>query len=75
MAGDSFNAVKDDKDLLERLQSRQEKMRKRLPKIPKRYTREAFSQIQEGSKGTQPNHQGDVQGSVGAIISSCEVRY
>ena len=74
MAGDSFNAVKDDKVAREIAESRQEKMREDvLAKNASTTLEKLFSQIQEGeTKELNLIIKGDVQGSVGAIISSLE---
>ena len=74
MAGDSFNAVKDDKVAREIAESRQEKMREDvLAKNASTTLEKLFSQIQEGeTKELNLLIKGDVQGSVGAIISSLE---
>ncbi|ASS38109.1 translation initiation factor IF-2, partial [Mogibacterium pumilum] len=74
MAGDSFNAVKDDKVAREIAESRQEKMREDvLAKNASTTLEKLFSQIQEGdTKELNMIIKGDVQGSVGAIISSLE---
>ena len=74
MAGDSFNAVKDDKVAREIAESRQEKVREDiLAKNSSTTLEKLFSQIQEGeTKELNLIIKGDVQGSVGAIISSLE---
>lgn len=74
MAGDSFNAVKDDKVARDIAESRQEKMREDvLAKNASTTLEKLFSQIQEGeTKELNLIIKGDVQGSVGAIISSLE---
>ena len=74
MAGDSFNAVKDDKVAREIAESRQEKMREDvLAKNASTTLEKLFSQIQEGeTKELNLIIKGDVQGSVGAIISSLD---
>ena len=74
MAGDSFNAVKDDKVAREIATSRAEKMREDvLAKNASMTLDKLFSQIQEGeAKELNLIIKADVQGSVGAIISSLE---
>ena len=74
MAGDSFNAVKDDKVAREIAASRAEKMREDvLAKNASMTLDKLFSQIQEGeAKELNLIIKADVQGSVGAIISSLE---
>ena len=74
MAGDSFNAVKDDKVAREIANSRAEKMREDvLAKNASMTLDKLFSQIQEGeTKELNLIVKADVQGSVGAIISSLE---
>ena len=73
-AGDSFNAVKDDKLAREIAGKRLEKMREDvLAKNASTTLDKLFSQIQEGeTKELNLIIKGDVQGSVGAIISSLE---
>lgn len=74
MAGDSFNAVKDDKLAREIANQRKEKLREDvLAKNASTTLDKLFSQIQEGeAKELNLIIKGDVQGSVGAIISSLE---
>lgn len=74
MAGDSFNAVKDDKVAREIANQRKEKLREDvLAKNASTTLDQLFSQIQEGeAKELNLIIKGDVQGSVGAIISSLE---
>ena len=74
MAGDSFNAVKDDKVAREIANQRKEKLREDvLAKNASTTLDKLFSQIQEGeAKELNLIIKGDVQGSVGAIISSLE---
>lgn len=74
MAGDSFNAVKNDKIAKEIATNRQEKLREDvLSKNSSTTLEKLFSQIQEGeTKELNLIIKGDVQGSVGAIISSLE---
>lgn len=74
MAGDSFNAVKDDKLAREIATSRKEKLREDiLAKNASTTLEKLFSQIQEGeAKELNLIVKGDVQGSVGAIITSLE---
>ncbi|NLY87639.1 MAG: translation initiation factor IF-2 [Clostridiales bacterium] len=73
-AGDEFNAVKDDKTAREIAANRQEKMREDImAKNASMTLDKLFSQIQEGeAKELNLIIKGDVQGSVGAIISSLE---
>lgn len=74
MAGDAFNAVKDDKVAREIASSRAEKMREDvLAKNASMTLDKLFSQIQDGeAKELNLIVKADVQGSVGAIISSLE---
>lgn len=74
MAGDAFNAVKDDKVARGIANSRAEKMREDvLAKNASMTLDKLFSQIQEGeTKELNLIIKADVQGSVGAIISSLE---
>ncbi len=74
MAGDSFNAVKDDKVAREIANTRKEKLREDvLAKNASTTLEKLFSQIQEGeAKELNLIIKADVQGSVGAIISSLE---
>ena len=73
-AGDVFNAVKDDKVAREIAEKRQEKLREEvLARNSSTTLEELFSQIQEGEvKELNLIIKGDVQGSVGAIVSSLE---
>ncbi|MBQ0018155.1 MAG: translation initiation factor IF-2 [Clostridiales bacterium] len=73
-AGDAFNAVRDDKTAKEIANNRKEKMREEvLAKNASMTLDKLFSQIQEGeAKELNLIVKGDVQGSVGAIISSLE---
>lgn len=74
MAGDAFNAVKDDKTAREIAENRSIKMREDvLAKNSSTTLEKLFSQIKEGEmKELNLVIKGDVQGSVGAIISSLE---
>jgi translation initiation factor IF-2 len=73
-AGDSFNVVKDDKLAREIAGKRLEKLREDvLAKNASTTLDKLFAQIQEGqTKELNLIIKGDVQGSVGAIISSLE---
>ncbi|MCQ2567039.1 MAG: translation initiation factor IF-2 [Mogibacterium sp.] len=73
-AGDAFNAVRDDKTAKEIANRRKEKMREEvLAKNASMTLDKLFAQIQEGeAKELNLIIKGDVQGSVGAIISSLE---
>ena len=73
-AGDVFNAVKDDKLAREIAEKRQNKLREEvLARNSSTTLEELFSQIQEGEvKELNLIVKGDVQGSVGAIVSSLE---
>ena len=73
-AGDAFNAVRDDKTAREIAANRKEKMREEvLAKNASMTLEKLFSQIQEGeAKELNLIVKADVQGSVGAIISSLE---
>lgn len=73
-AGDEFNAVRDDKTAREIAGRRQEKLREEvLAKNSSMTLDKLFSQIQEGEvKELNLIIKGDVQGSVGALISSLE---
>ena len=73
-AGDSFNAVRDDKTAREIAANRKEKMREEvLARNASMTLDKLFSQIQEGeAKELNLIVKADVQGSVGAIISSLE---
>ncbi|MBR0308303.1 MAG: translation initiation factor IF-2 [Mogibacterium sp.] len=73
-AGDAFNAVRDDKTAREIAQNRKEKMREEvLAKNASMTLDKLFSQIQEGeAKELNLIVKADVQGSVGAIITSLE---
>jgi translation initiation factor IF-2 len=73
-AGDEFNAVRDDKTAREIAGHRQEKLREEVMARNSSTTLEKlFSQIQEGEvKELNLVIKGDVQGSVGALMSSLE---
>ena len=73
-AGDAFNVVRDDKTAREIAANRKEKMREEvLAKNASMTLEKLFSQIQEGeAKELNLIVKADVQGSVGAIISSLE---
>ena len=73
-AGDVFNAVKDDRLAREIAENRQLKLREEvLARNSSTTLEELFSQIQEGEvKELNLIIKGDVQGSVGAIVSSLE---
>ncbi len=73
-AGDVFNAVRDDKTAREIAEHRQEKLREEtLAKNSSMSLEKLFSQIQEGeTKELNLIIKADVQGSVGALISSLE---
>lgn len=73
-AGDEFNAVKEDKTAREIAEQRQQKQREEvLARNSSSTLEELFSQIQEGEvKELNLIIKGDVQGSVGAIVSSLE---
>ena len=73
-AGDTFNAVKDDRLAREIAENRQLKLREEvLARNSSTTLEELFSQIQEGEvKELNLIIKGDVQGSVGAIVSSLE---
>ncbi len=73
-AGDMFNAVRDDKTAREIAANRREKMREEvLAKNASMTLEKLFSQIQEGeAKELNLIVKADVQGSVGAIITSLE---
>ncbi|MFR6258090.1 MAG: translation initiation factor IF-2 [Anaerovoracaceae bacterium] len=73
-AGDVFNAVKDDKLAREIAENRQNKLREEiLARNSSTTLEELFSQIQDGEvKELNLIVKGDVQGSVGAIVSSLE---
>lgn len=73
-AGDEFNAVKDDKTAREIAGNRQEKLREEVMAKNSGMTFDKlFSKIQEGDvKELNVIIKGDVQGSVGAIISLLE---
>lgn len=73
-AGDTFNAVSDDKTARDIATNRKEKMREEvLAKNSSMTLDKLFSQIQEGeAKELNLIIKGDVQGSVGAIITSLE---
>jgi translation initiation factor IF-2 len=73
-AGDEFNAVKDDKTAREIAEHRQEKLREEVMARNSSTTLEKlFSQIQDGeTKELNLIIKADVQGSVGAMITSLE---
>ena len=73
-AGDAFNAVRDDKTAREIAANRKEKMREEVMARNASMTLDKlFSQIQEGeAKELNLIVKADVQGSVGAIITSLE---
>ena len=73
-AGDEFNAVKDDKTAREIAESRAQKLREEvLAKNASTTLDKMFSEMQEGEvKELNVIIKGDVQGSVGALISSLE---
>lgn len=73
-AGDVFNAVKDDRTAREIAERRQLKLREEvLARNSSTTLEELFSQIREGEvKELNLIIKGDVQGSVGAIVSSLE---
>ena len=73
-AGDAFNVVRDDKTAREIAANRKEKMREEvLAKNASMTLEKLFSQIQEGeAKDLNLIVKADVQGSVGAIITSLE---
>lgn len=73
-AGDQFNAVKEDRIAREIAENRREKKREEvLARNSSTTLEELFSQIQEGEvKELNLIIKGDVQGSVGAIVSSLE---
>ena len=73
-AGDAFNVVRDDKTAREIAANRKEKMREEvLAKNASMTLDKLFSQIQEGeAKELNLIVKADVQGSVGAIITSLE---
>ena len=73
-AGDAFNVVRDDKTAREIAANRKEKMREEvLAKNASMTLEKLFSQIQEGeAKELNLIVKADVQGSVGAIITSLE---
>ncbi len=73
-AGDAFNAVKEDRIAREIAEHRKEKKREEvLARNASTTLEELFSQIQEGEvKELNLIVKGDVQGSVGAIVSSLE---
>lgn len=73
-AGDEFNAVKEDRIAREIAENRREKKREEvLARNASTTLEELFSQIQEGEvKELNLIVKGDVQGSVGAIVSSLE---
>ena len=73
-AGDEFNAVKEDKIAREIAEHRKEKLREEvLARNASTTLEQLFSQIQEGEvKELNLIIKGDVQGSVGALVSSLE---
>ena len=73
-AGDEFNAVKDDKLAKEIAENRKMKLREEvLARNASTTLEQLFSQIQEGeTKDLNLIIKGDVNGSVGAIVSSLE---
>ena len=73
-AGDEFNAVKEDKIAREIAEKRTEKLREEvLARNASTTLEKLFSQIQEGEvKELNLIIKGDVQGSVGALVSSLE---
>ena len=73
-AGDAFNAVRDDKTAREIAAARKEKMREEvLARNASMTLDKLFSQIQEGeAKELNLIVKADVQGSVGAIVTSLE---
>lgn len=73
-AGDQFNAVKEDKLAREIAENRKEKLREEiLARNASTTLEQLFSQIQEGQvKDLNLIIKGDVQGSIGAIVTSLE---
>ncbi len=73
-AGDEFNAVKQDKLAKEIADNRKQKLREEiLARNASTTLEQLFSQIQEGEvKDLNLIIKGDVQGSIGAIVSSLE---
>ena len=73
-AGDEFNAVKQDKIAKEIAENRKQKLRDEiLARNASTTLEQLFSQIQEGEvKDLNLIIKGDVQGSIGAIVSSLE---
>ena len=73
-AGDEFNAVKDDKSARDIAEARAQKLREEvLAKNASTTLDKLFSEMQEGEvKELNVIIKGDVQGSVGALISSLE---
>ncbi len=73
-AGDEFHVVKEDKTAREIAESRKIKLREEvLTKNASTTLEQLFSQIQEGEvKDLNMIIKGDVQGSIGAIVSSLE---
>ena len=73
-AGDEFNAVKEDKVAREIAENRKAKLREEiLARNASTTLEQLFSQIQEGEvKDLNLIIKGDVQGSIGAIVSSLE---
>ena len=73
-AGDEFNAVKEDRIAREIAESRKEKLREEvMARNSSMSLEKLFSQIQEGEvKELNLIIKGDVQGSIGALVSSLE---
>ncbi|MDY6037407.1 MAG: translation initiation factor IF-2 [Eubacterium sp.] len=73
-AGDEFNAVKEDKIARDIAEKRKEKLREEvLARNSSTTLEKLFSQIQEGEvKELNLIIKGDVQGSIGALVSSLE---
>jgi len=73
-AGDEFNAVKEDKIARDIVEKRKEKLREEvLAKNSSTTLEKLFSQIKEGEvKELNLIIKGDVQGSIGALVSSLE---
>jgi translation initiation factor IF-2 len=73
-AGDEFNAVKEDRIAREIASSRQEKLREEVLARNSNMSLESlFSKIEEGkTKDLNIIIKGDVQGSIGALVSSLE---
>ena len=76
-AGDEFNAVKEDRIAREIAEKRSDKLREEvLARNASMSLEKLFSQIQEGEvKELNLIIKGDVQGSIGALVSSLERRY